>query len=228
MARRRDDDEDDERPRRRARARDDDEDDERPRNRKRRDDDDDDDDDDGIPEGTPRVFIHAKCGCKTTMPADVIETYLDNPFHFDPKTHCSECDKAVPIEKCNWVGTEESLFTYFEDLQARALLAGNDQRTNQEGVRARDWHWHIITGVIAGAIGAGASVKFGAHFAIGAAIGFIFGTGSMFLQGWRSDKAYDEAVRKYDRKLFRNFYERYPDEKPGKKNKKRPAAEDDE
>src|SRR5687767_6005281 len=116
-ARRRPDDDsgDDDRPARRGRARvgDDEEDDGQSRRRGRR--------RDGIPPGTPRVYVHKKCGRHTEMPADVIRTYLDNPFAFGHQTTCSYCDKEVPWEKCEWEETGENLLDYFEDLQARAL-----------------------------------------------------------------------------------------------------------
>ena len=57
---------------------------------------------------------------------------------------------------------------------------------------------------------------------IGAAIGVVFGLGKWF----QERLAYDRTKAEYDRQLFKKFYARHPDEKPGKKRKK--ARRDDD
>jgi hypothetical protein len=117
--RRDDDDEDEDRPARsRRRAADD----ERPRRNSRRA-----DPEDQIPEGTPRVYKHKKCGGKVRMPKDVVLTYLDDPFLYNEFTDCSRCGDAVPRRECVWVETGQRLDEYFEDLQAEAILSGRHE-----------------------------------------------------------------------------------------------------
>ena len=105
----------------------DDEDDDAPRRRRRRDD----DEEFAIPPGTPRVYVHEKCGTQTEMPPEEIEKYLDNPFPLDedPGTWCVDCDKMVKWKKCYWRETEQNLYDYLDDLRAERVLSGTDPRT---------------------------------------------------------------------------------------------------
>jgi hypothetical protein len=101
-----------------------DDDEDRPRAKRRRDETDD------IPAGTPRVYIHDECGCKTKMPADVIGDYLENPFELgeEPLTWCGECDEDVPWKDCHWVETKQNLYDYIDDRRAELVIAGEDPR----------------------------------------------------------------------------------------------------
>src|SRR5262245_8160498 len=79
---------------------------------------------DEIPEDTPRVYKHKKCGAKVRMPDDVILVYLDDPFFYNEFTDCSRCGDAVPRRECVWVDTGQRMDEYFEDLQAEAIISG--------------------------------------------------------------------------------------------------------
>ncbi|MGL4419151.1 MAG: hypothetical protein ACRCZF_00675 [Gemmataceae bacterium] len=179
--------------------------------------------DDGLPRGTPRQYVHLSCGEVTTMPTDVIETYLDNPFHFAPMTYCAECEKDVPNKKCEWEETGENLNDYFEDLQARKLLSGEDPRRD----KIIPYLIPVITVIAGGVMGYFAAVKFEQKPVVGVIggvllVGLIVGIRTYFHR-----RNYLQIKEEYDRKLFKRFYERHPDERPQKKRKKR-VVEDDE
>jgi hypothetical protein len=196
----------------------DEDDDRRPRRSSRRRDEDDEDDD--IPPGTPRVYVHLKCHRKTRMPDDVIVAYLDNPFAFGHQTNCSYCDKVVPWEKCEWVESGENLLDYFEDMQARMLLSGRDPREDQ-GARAMIFIGPLMGVVMGGGAGAFIASRAEVKWVWGALIGIPIGVGIAAAQWFRERRDYAATVKKYDRQLFKKFYARHPDEKPGKKRKSR-------
>ncbi len=67
----------------------------------------------------PTDYIHQVCDSITTMPQDIIETYLKNPFFYaSDETYCVGCEKHVHISKCEWVDTGENMGKYFERLRA--------------------------------------------------------------------------------------------------------------
>jgi hypothetical protein len=198
--RRRDDDEDEEdRPRRRARSRDDDEDDERPRRKPRRA-----KPEDEIPEDTPRVYKHKKCGAKVKMPKDVILTYLDDPFFYNEFTDCPRCGDAVPRRECVWVNTGQRLDEYFEDLQAEAIISGR----HEYKLPGPPWFYIIIppaplVGValaMAKNIGISNITAILIALAIGLPIGFIW----TWIQ-WKKDQRV--AIR-YKNRIIKNYKQR--------------------
>jgi hypothetical protein len=206
--RRRRDDEDDDRPARSRRVVDEDE---RPRKRGRP--------DDGVPPGTPRVYVHRKCGKKTEMPADVIRDYLENPFAYGHQTTCDYCDKVVPWKNCEWVETDQNLLEYFEDMQARLLLTGEDPRTNKEG-GFLIWFAPLFGGIFLGLGGALLGYKMGSAL-IGGVAGLLLGVGVGFIHYYRETQDFEQIREEYDRQLFKKFYDRHPDEKPKKKKARR-------
>src|SRR5438093_4340016 len=109
----------DARSRRRTGPRADDEDEERPSRKSRRA-----EPKHEIPQETPRVYKHKKCGAKVRMSDDVVLTYLDDPFYYNEFTHCPRCGGDVPRSQCVWVETGQRMDEYFEDLQAEAIISG--------------------------------------------------------------------------------------------------------
>lgn len=212
----RDDDEDE--PPRRSRPSDDDEDD-RPRRRARRRDD---GDDDGLPPGTPRVYVHKACKGKTVMPAEVVAEYLENPFELgeDPGTFCTECEGNVPWKDCAWVETKQNLYEYIDDVRAEMVLAGTDPRPNPP---AFNWMFPILGVGLGAGCGAGlasgvgqSAVLFGV---IGGAGGLAAGVVWMFI-----DRAkFIREIEVWNRKLLKRYYKRHPE---ARSNKKRPRDDD--
>ena len=176
----RDEDEDD-RSRRRARSRDEDNQVDRPRRTSRRA-----EPEDEIPEDTPRVYKHKKCGAKVRMPDDVIVTYLDDPFFHNEFTDCPRCGDAVPRRECVWVDTGQRLDEYFEDLQADAIISGHEYK-----LPGPPWFYILIPPVplvglalaMAKNIGISNIAAILIALAVGLPIGFIW----TWLQ-WKKDK----------------------------------------
>lgn len=68
----------------------------------------------------PSAYHHALCGVVTTMPEEIIRSYLVNPFLYTHRTFCVGCEDYVPTRDVRWIETNESLASYFERLCARA------------------------------------------------------------------------------------------------------------
>lgn len=53
-----------------------------------------------------RSYVHTKCGCLTTMSAELAETYARDP-KFYGGTFCCECGMHFPVDQFTWAGTTE-------------------------------------------------------------------------------------------------------------------------
>jgi hypothetical protein len=192
--------------------------DDRPRRKRRRDGDDD------IPPGTPRVYVHEGCGCKTKMPADVTREYLENPFELGeaPLTWCGECDEDVPWKKCHWAETRQNLYEYIDDLRAEMVISGDDPRTGPTYI----WWAPIAFGAVLGIVAALIAAKEGLSVVLlgllGAVVGALIGAGWMV----REYSANRKESEEWNRKLLKRYYKRHPEAKQ-KKTRSR-SDEDDE
>ncbi|GIG20752.1 hypothetical protein Cch01nite_14760 [Cellulomonas chitinilytica] len=72
--------------------------------------------------GVPCVYVHRACGAYTTMPVEIIRSYLANPFLYGDETFCAGCSDYVPHRDCFWE-TGQSLQAYFDALRAAASPA---------------------------------------------------------------------------------------------------------
>jgi hypothetical protein len=68
--------------------------------------------------GVPRAYRHEQCGGETSMPEEIIRTYLQDPWFYDPYTFCSGCGRHVHQRQLQWVENGQRLDHYFEELQA--------------------------------------------------------------------------------------------------------------
>jgi hypothetical protein len=46
-------------------------------------------------ERVPRFYFHPQCGATTTMPEDILRTYLRNPYKYGSETFCVGCQDYV-------------------------------------------------------------------------------------------------------------------------------------
>jgi hypothetical protein len=195
----RDEDEDD-RPRRRARSRDDDDgEDERPRRKSRRA-----KPEDEIPEDTPRVYKHKKCGCKVRMSDDVILTYLDDPFYYTEFTHCPRCGGDVPRRECVWVETRQRMDEYFEDLQAEAIISGR----HEYKLPGPPWFYILIPPAplvgLALAMAKDIGISNIAAILIALAVGLPIG----FIWTWFQWKKDQRVAIRYKNRIIKNYKQR--------------------
>jgi len=69
--------------------------------------------------GVPTVYIHVNCGAATSMPEEIIRSYLKNPYLYSADmTFCTGCGTHVPLRDCQWRETGEDLQTYTDRLRA--------------------------------------------------------------------------------------------------------------
>lgn len=69
--------------------------------------------------GTPRVYLHKRCGAETEMPEEIIRSYLVNPYlYYSDRTFCAGCGKHVRNRECVWTETGENLQVYMDRLRA--------------------------------------------------------------------------------------------------------------
>ncbi|QEL14521.1 hypothetical protein [Limnoglobus roseus] len=208
-----------------ARSRDDDDDedfddeDEAPRRSKKK--------GDGIPEGTPRVYVHKKCKGETEMPAKEIRKYLENPFEMDeaPKTYCAECEKDVPLKDCTWVETKQNAYEYIEDLRAEMVISGNDPRAG-----GPTYPWWMPLGV---AVGAGVAFGFGTKKMEGVGVwggvaAAVIGGAGAAVYFWFQFQQEKKGSEEWNRKLVARYYKRHPEAKKPSKKKRREDDDDDE
>ena len=59
--------------------------------------------------GIPTTYFHAKCGTATTMPEEIVRTYLINPYFYSYSTFCGGCEKHIRHKELVWVETKEPL-----------------------------------------------------------------------------------------------------------------------
>jgi hypothetical protein len=71
----------------------------------------------GSLEGVPRTYRHGKCNEATTMPAEIIRSYLTDPTLYSDFTFCCGCNDYVHQSEVAWVETGQSLDDYFEQLK---------------------------------------------------------------------------------------------------------------
>lgn len=73
----------------------------------------------GSLEGVPRVYRHPKCGGLTSMPEEIIRSYLKNPYLYTiDRSFCCGCGKHVRCRELFWVETGEDLQTNMDRLRA--------------------------------------------------------------------------------------------------------------
>lgn len=75
----------------------------------------------GSLEGIPIHYRHQKCGQTTTMPEDIVRSYLANPFLYDDTSFCSGCGDYVHIGTLQWLDTGETLLVHDRRLKAEYL-----------------------------------------------------------------------------------------------------------
>lgn len=71
----------------------------------------------GSLEDVPQHYLHPKCGVVTTMPEEIIRSYLANPFLYSNGSFCCGCNDYVPYRELFWIETQQSLKDYFQELQ---------------------------------------------------------------------------------------------------------------
>jgi hypothetical protein len=67
---------------------------------------------------TPQAYCCDRCQAVTTMPEDIIRTYLVDPWFYDPYTFCGGCGRYLHQRHFTWVTTGQRLDHYFAGLQA--------------------------------------------------------------------------------------------------------------
>mgnify|MGYP001088276715 CR=1 FL=1 len=75
----------------------------------------------GSLEEVPQTYYHATCDNYTIMPDHVVRSYLADPFLYSNFSYCAGCGQYPYWGNLTWKETGESLQTYFEDLQNKAL-----------------------------------------------------------------------------------------------------------
>lgn len=203
---------------------------------RRRDDDDDDIEDDedeaprrpkkgdGIPPGTPRVYVHKKCKGETEMPAKYIRKYLKSPYNFngDTQTYCAGCDKDVRWKDCYWAETEQNLQDYIEDLIAEGIIAGEVPPSEV----AMNWGYPVGAAVGLGLlVGAGGRRVEGLGLLAGV-VAAVVGAAGGAVYMWLQHKKDLEAAEAWKRKCVSRYYKRHPEAKKAGKKKRR--DDDDE
>lgn len=68
-------------------------------------------------EGVPTVYVHDRCGAATSMPDEIVRSYLADPFLYSNRTFCTGCGDYVPHAECRWIDTGERLSDYFRALK---------------------------------------------------------------------------------------------------------------
>lgn len=71
----------------------------------------------GSLQGVPQHYLHTACGTVTTMPEDIIRTYLVNPFFYGYSSFCCGCNKHVSAKELTWTETKQSMMEYYRQLQ---------------------------------------------------------------------------------------------------------------
>jgi Fe-S cluster assembly iron-binding protein IscA len=62
--------------------------------------------------GIPQHYLHPKCGVVTTMPEEIIRTYLVNPLTYSDRSFCCGCNDYVYMNELVWNETGEVLMNY--------------------------------------------------------------------------------------------------------------------
>lgn len=65
----------------------------------------------------PKSYLHPHCSTSTAMPAEIIHSYLVNPFLYNESTFCCGCNDYVSQAELYWRETGQSLADYFQQLQ---------------------------------------------------------------------------------------------------------------
>jgi hypothetical protein len=69
-------------------------------------------------DGIPQNYRHTKCGVGTTMPEEIIRTYLVNPLTYNDSSFCCGCSDYVISSELVWIDTGEPVMTYMSKLRA--------------------------------------------------------------------------------------------------------------
>ncbi len=70
-------------------------------------------------DGVPRVYRHWRCGHRTGMPAEIIRSYLKDPYlYYSDRSFCTGRGKHVPCRELVWVETGENMQNYKDRLRA--------------------------------------------------------------------------------------------------------------
>ena len=75
---------------------------------------------DGELAGVPTGYVHERCGAATSMPDEIVRSYLADPFLYSNRTFCTGCGNYVPHAECRWIDTGEKLTDYFRALKRNA------------------------------------------------------------------------------------------------------------
>lgn len=75
-------------------------------------------------DGVPQVYRHARCQGGTTMPEEIVRSYLVNPFLYGAdRSFCCTCKDYFPYTELSWVETGERLDDYFRKMREDYLKA---------------------------------------------------------------------------------------------------------
>jgi hypothetical protein len=77
----------------------------------------------------PTAYHHPTCGVATTMPEEIVRSYLADPFYLShsTRTFCCGCNEYVPLEEVTWTETGENVSQYIRRLQVEAVRDGRAQ-----------------------------------------------------------------------------------------------------
>lgn len=75
----------------------------------------------GSLDGIPQHYLHPKCGVVTTMPEEIIRTYLVNPLTYSDRSFCCGCNDYVYMNELVWKDTGEVLMNYSGRLRLEFL-----------------------------------------------------------------------------------------------------------
>jgi TPR repeat protein len=69
--------------------------------------------------GVPAVYRHRACGAVTRVPAEIIRSYLRNPYLYSAdRAFCCGCGEHFPLREYVWTETGEDLRSYTDRLRA--------------------------------------------------------------------------------------------------------------
>lgn len=83
----------------------------------------------GSLQGVPQFYYHAKCGAHTTMPEEIVRSYLADPFLYNGTTFCCGCHTYVSMRELVWAETGERLSDYMKQLQREFIAATQGEQT---------------------------------------------------------------------------------------------------
>jgi hypothetical protein len=69
----------------------------------------------------PRLYRHRVCGSWSTVPEDMVRSFLVNPFFYADRWECRGCKRLVPTAELSFAQTGECVLTYIQRLRADYL-----------------------------------------------------------------------------------------------------------